>query len=267
MGHLRTGCIPKTRKWHELVSSISSSSGLDDIAYSEIAEKTLEASNRFLRKLPYDEAFQCCFQFLVTLSIAGKNEDVGESAKKLGIVIDGQPTKLNLSKALRDWIKSKQPKSFNPEIASLARQATADTIASWINEISTDNQLSLFSVEEDPYKPWRISSKGHGFCELARNFFSNFTERYLNYFLSRTVNANLRTYDERFLFNDAINKNSEKVAQHAFETTKLVRSFSAGWFNKHTKKESPPSFKDVQGFLVHSLEKLREEFRIQKEGR
>lgn len=266
MGHLRTGNIPKTRKWRDVVSSISSLSGIGDIPYDEIAEKTLEASNQFLRKLPYDEAFQCCFQFLVTLSIAGRDQDVGESAKNFGINVEGEPTKIKLSKALRDWIDANHPKSYDSEIASLARQATADTIASWINENSSANQLSLFSVEEDPYRPWRVSSKGNGFCKLTRSFFSNFTSRYLNFFLSRAANSNLKTYDERRKFNDAINKNSEKVAQHAFETTKLVQSFSAGWFNKQSKKESPPSFHDIRGFLIHSFEKLREEFRIQKEG-
>jgi hypothetical protein len=266
MGHLRTGGIPKTRKWQDVVSSIKSSSGIGEIPYGEIAEKTLDASNAFFRKLPYDEFFQCCFQFLVTLSIAGRDKDFNKSAKNLGIFIKGKATKINLSKALRDWIEFKQPKTYNSEIAILARKATADTIASWISENTDYGQSKLFEVEEDPYMPWRVASRGKGFCGLARNFFSNFTFRYLNYFLSRTANANLKTYDERRRFNDAISKNSEKVAQHAFETTKLVQSYSAGWFNKYSKKDSPPSFNEIKGFLIYSLEKLREEFRIQKEG-
>lgn len=266
MGHLRTGCVPKTKKWRDVVFSISSLSGLEKIPYADIADKTLDASNLFLRKLPHDEAFQCCFQFLVALSVAGRESNVERSANKLGISIKGEPTKIKLSKALRDWLDNKQPQSFNSEIASLARQATTDTIASWINENSVKKQLGLFSEEDDPYKPWRIASSGKGFCKLSRSFFSNFTTRYLNYFLSRTVNSVLKTYDERSHFDKVIKQNSEVIAQHAFETSKLVQSFSAGWFNKHTASESVPSYKDIRGFLIHSFEKLKEEFRLQKEG-
>lgn len=267
MGHLRTGGIPKTRKWRDVVASIKSFSNVGEIPYDEIAEKTLDASNTFFRELPHDEFLQCCFQFLVTLSLAGRNKDISKSAKDLGIIIDGKPTKIRLAKALRDWIEFKQPKTNNHEIVSLARQATADTIASWINENSDYTQLSLFAIEEDPYKPWRVASRGNGFCKLARSFFSNFTFRYLNYFLSRTANVNLKTYNERCRFDESILKNSEKIAQHAFETTKLVQSFSAGWFNKRVKNDLPPSCNEIKKFLIFSFEKLREEFRIQKEAR
>ena len=36
---------------------------------------------------------------------------------------------------------------------------------------------------------------------------------------------------------------------HAFETTKLVQSFSAGWYNKHAKNEMP-SEKDIVSLIA-----------------
>ncbi len=265
MGHLRTGNIPKTRKWQDIVSLVSSKSDIEDIPYTEIADKTLEASNIFLRKIPYDEVLQCCFQFLVVLSIAGQSSDVDKSAREMGIHIDGDPTKINLSKSLRSWLEINNPQSSDYEIASLARQATADTIASWINQNSFQEQLTFFE-EKDPFKPWRTASTGKGFCKLTQCFFANFTTRYLNYFLSRTANSNIKTLDERARFNDAVKQQSEIIAQHTFETSKLVVQFAAGWFNKHAASGAVPSYKEIQGFLIHSFEKLREEFRIQKEG-
>jgi len=266
LGHLRTGSLPRTRKWSDVVSAVGEISGANDSAYSDIAEKTLDASNQSLRQLPGDLALQKCFQFLVALSVAGKSADVHISAKKLGLKIEGEPTKLQLAKSLRVWLDELNPKTYNPEFEGLARKATSDTIAEWINKHSKTPQLTLFAELDDPYKPWRNAASGSGFCELSRNFFANFTQRYLNYFLSRTASSQLKTLQERENFSTAINRNSGLIATLAFETSKLVQSFSAGWFNKHTSEKTIPSLENIQGFLRYSFEKIREELRRQKEA-
>lgn len=266
MGHLRIGALPRTKRWSAVVAAIGELSGVGGSSYSEIAEKTLDASNRSLRQLPEDLALQKCFQFLVALSVAGKSTDAEGSARELGIKIEGNPTKLQLAKSLRTWLSELDPKSYNPEFASLARKATADTIAAWINEHSETPQLNLFSNLKDPYKPWRDASSGRGFCELSRSFFSNFTQRYLNFFLSRTASSQLQTMKERERFSSAIKSNTESITTHAFETSKIVQSFSAGWFNKHASEKTIPSLENIHGFLSNSFEKIREEFRRQREA-
>ncbi|MDP3014112.1 MAG: hypothetical protein Q8M92_07725, partial [Candidatus Subteraquimicrobiales bacterium] len=89
---------------------------------------------------------------------------------------------------------------------------------------------------------------------------------YLNFFLSRTASSQLQTLKERENFSSAINSNTELVATHAFETSKIVQSFSAGWFNKHTTEKTIPPLKSIHGFLSFSFEKIREEFRRQREA-
>ena len=266
MGHLRIGSLPRTKKWSAVVSAIGEISGVSDSSYSEIAKKTLDASNKSLRQLPGDLALQKCFQFLVALSVAGKSTDVYLSARELGLKIEGKPTKLQLTKSLRSWLSELNPTTYNPEFASLARKATADTIAAWINEHSETPQLDLFPKLDDPYKPWRDAARARGFCDLSRKFFTNFTRRYLNYFLSRTASSQLKTLKEREKFSSAINRNTKLIATHAFETSKLVQSFSAGWFNKHASEQKVPSLEIIQGFLSYSFEKIREEFRRQQEA-
>lgn len=262
MGHLRTGVLPRTRKWREVVLAIGSGQGLDEKAIADIAEKTLDASNQAFRQMPYDQAVQSCFQFLATLSVAGQSKNVKQAAAELGIHLDGEPTKLQLAKALRTWLE-KNTKNSNPEFESLTRQATTDTIAAWINKEHKQSQINLFE-SADPYKPWRDASDGKGFCELSRSFFANLTSRYLNYFLSRTASAQFKTIEGREHFEKTVHDQSASIAQHALETSKLVQSFSAGWFNKRTV-DRVPSTKEVEGFLRHALEKIREELRRQKE--
>jgi hypothetical protein len=202
----------------------------------------------------------------VALSVAGKSENVQQIAKSFGLDIKGSPTKLELSKSLRTWLSELDPRCYNPEYASLARQATTDTIAAWINHHADTPQLSLFPKSEDPYKPWRKASTGAGFCELSRSFFSNFTDRYLKYFLSRTASSQFSTVEERNRFSSSVQSNVELVTAHAFETSKIVQSFSAGWFNKNASEFKLPTTESVRGFLGFSFEKIREEFRREMEG-
>jgi len=265
MGHLRIGTLPRTRKWREVVDSIGAASGLNSDFITALAEKTLDASSQTLRNLPLDSVVQKCFLFLTALSVAGQAQNVKVAATNLGIEFDGDPTKLQLSRALRTWLEDLDTKTFNPELANLARQATTDTISTWINKNLTNPQLTLFAQSEDPFMPWRKSSNAAGFCELSRIYFSNFTTRYLNYFLSRTASAQFQTLTERENFSKAIQQKVDLIAQHALETSKLVQHFSAGWFTKHANNNLP-SEQEVEGFLRHSFEKIREELRMQKEA-
>ena len=265
MGHLRTGSLPRTKKWSAIVSAVGDGSDIDESSFSDIADKTLEASNRFLRKLPYDPILQKCFQFLIILSVSGKADDVQKSAAKHGLNIEGSPTKLQLSKSLRTWLADVNPSDYDPELSSLSRKATLDTLTSWLNKHSDTSQMDLFSKSIDPFSAWRAAANGGGFSELSRNFFANFTQRYLNYFLTRTASSQIRTLDDRKKFAIAVQKNADSILTHAFETSKLVQSFSAGWYNTHASEYNIPSSQKIQGFLRHSLEKIREEFRRQKE--
>ena len=265
MGHLRTGSLPRTKKWSAIVSAVGDGSDIDESSFSDIADKTLDASNRFLRKLPDDPMLQKCFQFLIVLSVSGKAENVQERAEKLGLNIEGSPTKLQLSRSLRSWLSDVKLSDCNPEFSSLARKATIDTLTSWFNKHSDTPQIDLFSKSTDPFSAWRSASNGGGFSELSRSFFANFTQRYLNYFLTRTASSQIKTLEDRKKFGIAVQKNAESISTHAFETSKLVQSFSAGWYNKHTSDYKIPSSQNIQGYLRHSLEKIREEFRRQKE--
>jgi len=266
MGHLRVGVLPKNKKWSAVVSSIGSFTGAEESIIADIAEKTLDASKKAFRELPHDQAVKSCYQFLVALSVAGQSVDVKSAAQGFGIDISDEPTKLQLSRALRDWLSKNPPQNLNPEFASLARKATLDTIADWLNKHLSKAQASLLPQTEDPYQPWRAASNGRNFCELSRSFFANFTTRYLNYFLSRTASSQFPTISERERFAAAITSSIDSISQHAFETSKIVQSFSAGWFNKHAIGKVP-ALTEIEGFLRHSFEKIREEFSREKDAK
>jgi len=64
----------------------------------------------------------------------------------------------------------------------------------------------------------------------------------------------------------AFSAQSNAIADHAFETSKIMQSFAAGWFNKHAVS-SPPSETEVTNFLRISFDKMREEFRREADGK
>ena len=248
MGHLRTGSLPRTHHWSAIVSTIAQASGIADLDVQSIAAQTLFAGRSGLPRLSDDLVLQRCFQFLVALAVSGGCPDPETAARELGLQIDEEPGKLPLSRALRSWISSVETWA-DPEFLVLSRQATVDTIVSWVNA-HPPPQPQLICLA-DPFFPWRAASSGRGFCRLSRLFFSKFTERYLEYFLSR-VTADLLSVEEQELFEDALGSQVHLVSQYAFETSKLLESFSAGWFNKNAVTRVPTA-REVGGFLAHGL--------------
>jgi len=258
MGHLRTGVLPRTRHWLSVVEAVALASGREDLDTREIAHRTLIASRDALNLLPGDPVLQRCYSFLAALAVAGGSKNPFEEARQLGLEISSEPDKFALSRALRLWIGDPPERQRNPEFAAMARQATVDAVVSWINT-HQPVQESLLPLD-DPYFPWRAASTGSGFCELSRVFFSKFMQRYMGYFLSRVTSHEFASVDERMRFDEAVNSEMDKIAQHALETTKLIQSFSAGWFNKRAVNRLPEAA-EVQGFLKHCFAKFREELR------
>ena len=113
-------------------------------------------------------------------------------------------------------------------------------------------------MPNNPLEKWKKASTGEGFCEISRLFFSNFTKRYLEYFLEREAGWHLKTVNDRKLFKDRLASKIEEVSLHAFETTKITQSFSAGWFNKNVK-DKLPSDRKIQGFVDFAFAKINSE--------
>jgi hypothetical protein len=175
-----------------------------------------------------------------------------------GIRLPDTVTPLALSLALRRWLVPVEATS-NPEYLVLARQAAVDTIAEW-HQSKSVGQGRLFDEGIDPFESWRQSSRGQGFSDLSRTYFAKFTNRYLNYFLSRVASEKLETVDQRETFERALASHSSEIATHAFETSRIMQSLAAGWFNKNAIGEIPTDT-EVQGFVTFALSKIREELR------
>ena len=261
MGHERVGKLPRTQKWSAVIDALDDTIrniGDDPIPTRDIAVLTLDAARSKIGEVQSDLGVVRSFQFLLLLAVAGQSDDPVKVLADEGVTIPEQISPITLAAALRAWLQPIRM-TANPEYTTLARQATADTIAEWYR-INTVGQRSLLNGDVDPFESWRKAGEGRGFSDLSRTFFSKFTARYLNYFLSRAASATLSTTEQRDRFDEALDRHVDDIAQHAFETSKITQSYSAGWFNKNALHELPDQDR-VTGFVSYAFSKIREELR------
>ena len=260
MGHERVGFLPKTKKWKDLVRQVGAVSASDS-PVEPLAKKTLKNVRERFEDLFRDDAVKAAFAFLVAFARACRSPDAQAELRDSGIIVSERPTPLSVAKALRDSVPRKEAAS---EYGQLALAAATDAIANWHRE-HTQAQIPLFHTSGMSFDSWRDLGKGAGFCELSRLYFGKLTERYLNYFLDRAASSTLPNIQQRETFRKRIQAYVDDISRHAFETAKITQSFSAGWFNAHTRERLPDS-QELEGFLSVAFGKLRDELRREEEA-
>ena len=252
MGHIRTGTLPKTQQWQDIVQQIAGSH-VSETEVADIAQQTIQNVRFQFRHIMQDNGVLAAFQFLVNLAVASREENPQTWLLNIGIELPDNPTPLSFAKAVSAWI---EPQRDSFEYSEIAQRAAGDAISSWYRE-NQPTTRSLFESLEDPFEVWRKAGSGAGFCLLSRLFFAKFTQRYLAYFLDREASAALGDFSQQ------LEKYVDSISLHAFETAKIAQSFAAGWFNKHAK-EGVPSETEIEGFLSFAFGKMRDE--LQREG-
>ena len=252
MGHERVGALPKTKQWKNVVNQIVSfENNASNI--SGIAQSTLKNVRRQLDNIENDSGVRSAFSFLILLSLAGKRQDPIQFLLDNNVRISEKPTPLEISRCLNTWISTSIDSN---EYSAVARSSAIDTIAEW-HDKNKSQQTNIFDASPH-LEVWKKAASASGFCEVARLFFSKFTERYLNYFLERTASASLSSIQDRERFGSELKKHVDQISKHSFETAKITQSFAAGWFTKNVINELPTE-KKIKGFLNIAFGKLKSE--------
>ena len=209
--------------------------------------------------MPFDESVQKAIVFLATLAFSAKQTDQIAYLRANGYSVDDKLSLFSLVSSAQNLIRTE---TGSLEVNKIAKDAAMQAIIKY-HEAHQDNQLSLWGESRSP-----IQSAGNGaaFCELARSFFAAFTDRQIKYYVERTAASAINDYNELSKFTAALSAQANTIADHAFETSKIMQSFAAGWFNKHATA-APPSEAEVTGFLRTSFDKMREEFRREADGK
>ena len=260
MGHERIGYLPRSKKWGSIVENIGSYS-TDNNNISQIAQSTTKNVRSRFNRIGNDEGVIAAFKFIILLSHSSKQENPYNFLAEHKISLPPNFNIFDLAQSAQDYISNNEN---SKEYSTFATQSMIDAISDW----SKKNQLQqslVFDENSSPFEIWRKASNGSGFCELSRIFFSSFTERYLKYFLEREASSKINNLFDRVSFNNQLEKHIDLISRHAFETSKIAQSFSAGWYNKNTKK-GIPSDETIRGFLSFTFQKLNSELLKEEKG-
>ena len=252
MGHERVGALPRTKRWLHVVDGIAAAADVDGDVRG-LANSTLDNVRSRLLAIHGDAGVVAAFQFLLGLSLSASSRVNNDSLGPLGIDLGSNPSPLRLASLLSQYVEDHRQ---SVEYAEIARKAAVDAISLWTEQET--RQLSFTGQHEQASEVWERASDGRGFCEVSRLFFSNFVERYLNYFLSREASSHVSGTEARERLAARIEERVDGVSHHAFETARITQSFAAGWFNGHAR-DRMPTVAEVSGFLAVSIGKLHEE--------
>ena len=259
MGHERIGFLPKTKQWSSIVQQLSLFDG-EESTVRQIANMTLSCIRATYERMPFDDSVIKSMKFLALLSISAKQSNQTDYLNQHGIVIGDKISLYSLSSGARDYITTLNGSLENNKIA---KDSVLQAILSY-QKAHSNGQVSLFE-NSDENSVWKEVGSGAAFCELARSFFSAFTDRSIKYYIERSAASAINDYERLNIFSDVLSSQSDAISHHAFETSKIMQSFAAGWYNKHTIN-GLPSDDDFTGFLKVSFGKMREEFRREAEG-
>jgi hypothetical protein len=250
MGHERIGFLPKTQSWNKIVGLLSQFDNNPEIV-SSIANQTLENVRNIYKTMPYDTSVIRAIQFLTILSISAKNDNQELFMKDNGIDIDNNISLFTLAHCVKNFINIE---TDSMEINKIVCDALLETIAKYEHRNKNDQNELFENVKENI---WSKIGSGSKFCELARDFFASFTDRHLRYYIDRVAAHNINSLNKFDVFQKTLNA---QIEQHSFETSKIMQSFAAGWFNKYSNGGIPTE-NEIKSFLKLSFEKMREEFR------
>jgi hypothetical protein len=259
MGHERIGFLPHTGQWRTITDQLASF-GNGSVPIAQIANDTLDAVKKTYEAMPFDESVIKALSFLATLSCSANFENQTDFLNGNGFTVDQQMSLFSILASAQEYITTD---TGSLEINTLAKDAAMQAVIDYKDRHKTE-QLSLFAEQSDSV--WGNVGTGAAFCELSRTFFASFTERQLKYYIERAAASSIDNYSTLQAFNKQLSDQSKAIAEHTFEISKLVQSFSAGWFNKNAV-HTLPTEQQIRGFLSVSFGKLREELRREADGK
>ncbi len=254
MGHVRIGFLPHTQQWNAIVDQLSSYDN-DETTIAIIADRTLNAVRKEFDNLQYDESVVKAIEYLANIVVSSRQADQVAFLQQKGYPVDGDLSLFALTVSAQHLIRTK---SGSLETNKLVRDAAVQAIMDYYQQ-HVPEQLSLFQTDNNPFKR---RGSGREFCELARYFFAAFTEKQIRYYIDREASSIIGDYGKYIHFSDTLTEYSLEITEHAFEISKIVQSFAAGWFNKHAL-DITPTDTSVTDFLKISFGKVREELRLE----
>jgi len=159
-----------------------------------------------------------------------------------------------LNEAMERRIGAERQRS---DFGELAQRALVSAVT---EHLQNDIAPSLIdSGADDVRAAVKKCGKEKGFAELSKGFFARLTNECLNYFLSKTLPAQVGE-ERRFANTEQLSQFEDAMRTHCSEAAEIVGKFSAQWLTKNFDEgEGEIGRETAEKFGWYGLEKVRQE--------
>ena len=255
MGHLWLGTLTATRRWKDVIGLIAEGADV-----SRVAEATTHAWERAFDTVQNDAGFREAIWLLTQLGVAGRSETPNGHLDAAGVEITGARSMVEVAMALSDAMERRIESSRQrSDFGELAQRALVATVT---EHLQREIPPLIPSSADDISAAVRQCGKGKVFGELSRGFFARLTNECLNYFLSKTLSAQVGD-NRRFATTAQVAQFEDAMRTHCVEAAGIVEDYSAGWFSKHYRDGGGAIGRDeVDNFGWYGLVKMQHELAL-----
>jgi hypothetical protein len=255
MGHTRLGNLPHTRKWQQVIALIEAGAGT-----AQVANATITAAERGLKKAAEDKGLVETIWLLTQLPLSAKGDNFADALRNAGLEVLDSPGFFEVVGAFSDAIDRRLSNNGGrTDLGEMAQMAASETMT---KVIGSQTQSLFGTTPEDVKNAFSKFATNRQFSMFAREFFANLTNKYLDYFVSRTV-ANHVGEGRRFRTLAQQGEFTKALRMHSYEASKIIEDFSGGWFSKTNWENNGISRQNAAGFAHIAMEKIVSEL---KEG-
>lgn len=254
MGHVRLGELPRTRRWVQVVGLIGAGANT-----AQVAAATITAAENGLGIVVKDKGVIETIWLLTQLPIAARSESFAAELLDRGIKVSLAPGLIEIVAAVTDAIDGAMPNNRGrSDLGEMAQTAAAETLT---EVIGPRTRGLLGSTPEEVQREFARLGTCKQFSIFAKDFFARFTNKCLDYFVSRALMQHVGE-GKRFTTLAQQSEFSAALRTHCKEAAKIVEEFSGGWFSK-TKWETNGQItrKDIAAFLSYAMTKLTNELK------
>lgn len=261
MGHQRLGKLPASKKLPEiiglLISGEASAAGLSD-ALTKAANDSLERALK-------DPAFVEALWLMVKIPQAAKADNFADALRAIGVPVPEKPSATDIVAGFDAAIEKAQRNS-GADVTDLSEMAKQAGISAFYG-LMQDRLPSLWEPSrEDIRTTLATLANVEKFSDLSQRFFTNFSERVIQYYLDRAIPSHVG-YDKLVPSVGDLTLFDNAVKRHCQESTVIMRAFAKDWLGKNAFHEGKEiSRKDVRGFASHAVGKIKKEMTIRSAG-
>ena len=253
MGHRRLGRLPKTVGWKKLIAALDSA----DIDAALVAELTAKETKERLLALADDPAINYAQWLLTRIVWLSRGDQFSEELQAIGVNIPTDAHAVQFFSRLFDHAeKEMRARSGATPFVSFVEQALRQTLTETVNLRTT----TLFGTRmPDIQAACKEYSTKKGFGILAKRFYSNVLDRFVNYFVQREISNHIGP-GRRLDSIEEATKFTESIRTYCLQSARIVEDFAASWYSKHTwMTKGQLTEGDVRPLTSYALTKLQME--------